>query len=120
MAFLSKKLGTINCDIPIDNNPQSYILKAPDNFKVTRMLADLEMFKLIDRLGLEISNTASEPQKEEKPVPVCAEDDFGQLMTRLKSDGESYFLWDGEKCRFDLGDKVLVCDCEMRIFIRSL
>ena len=116
MAFLSKKLGTINCDIPIDNNPQSYILKAPDNFKVTRMLADLEMFKLIDRLGLEISNTASEPQKEEKPVPVCAEDDFGQLMTRLKSDGESYFLWDGEKCRFDLGDKVLVCDCENENF----
>lgn len=116
MAFLSKKLGTINCDIPIDNNPQSYILRAPDNFKVTRMLADLEMFKLIDRLGLEISNTASEPQKEEKPVPVCAEDDFGQLMTRLKSDGESYFLWDGEKCRFDLGDKVLVCDCENENF----
>lgn len=116
MAFLSKKLGTINCDIPIDNNPQSYILKAPDIFKVTRMLADLEMFKLIDRLGLEISNTASEPQKEEKPVPVCAEDDFGQLMTRLKSDGESYFLWDGEKCRFDLGEKVLVCDCENENF----
>ncbi len=116
MAFLSKKLGTINCDIPIDNNPQSYILRVPDNFKVTRMLADLEMFKLIDRLGLEISNTASEPQKEEKPVPVCAEDDFGQLMTRLKSDGESYFLWDGEKCRFDLGDKVLVCDCENENF----
>ena len=116
MAFLSKKLGTINCDIPIDNDPQSYILKAPDNFKVTRMLADLEMFKLIDRLGLEISNTASEPQKEEKPVPVCAEDDFGQLMTRLKSDGESYFLWDGEKCRFDLGDKVLMCDCENENF----
>ena len=111
MAFLSKKLGTINCDIPIDN-----ILRAPDNFKVTRMLADLEMFKLIDRLGLEISNTASEPQKEEKPVPVCAEDDFGQLMTRLKSDGESYFLWDGEKCRFDLRDKVLVCDCENENF----
>ena len=80
------------------------------------MLADLEMFKLIDRLGLEISNTASEPQKEEKPVPLCAEDDFGQLMTRLKSDGESYFLWDGEKCRFDLGDKVLVCDCENENF----
>lgn len=112
MAFLSKKLGTINCDIPIDSDPQSYLLKAPDNFKVTRMLADLEMFKLIDRLGLEISSAASEPRREEKPVPVCAEDDFDQLMTRLKSDGESYFLWDGEKCRFDLGDKVLVCDCE--------
>ena len=61
------------------------MLKAPDNFKVTRVLADLEMFKLIDRLGLEISSAVSEPRRVEKPVPVCAEDDFDQLMTRLKN-----------------------------------
>lgn len=111
MAFLSKKLGTINCDIPIDSNPESYLLGTPDNFKVTKLLADLEMFKLIDRLGLEIANTASSPEEEAKPVPVCAEDNLDELMTRLKSDGESYFLWDGEKCRFDLSDKVIVADC---------
>ena len=111
MAFLSKKLGTINCDIPIDSDPESYLLRQPDNFKVTRMLADLEMFKLIDRLGLEIINTALTEEHEEKPLPVCVESDLSELMTRIKSDGEAWFLWDGEKCRFNLGDKVVVTDC---------
>ncbi len=116
MAFLSKKLGTINCDIPIEKNTSEYILKKPDNFKVTKMLADLEMFKLIDRLGLEISDAAHAEQEEVKAVAVCEETDLSLLMSRIKSDGECYFLWDEEKCWFDFSDKVVFVSCEKEDF----
>ncbi len=116
MAFLSKKLGTINCDIPIEKNTSDYLLKKPDNFKVTKMLADLEMFKLIDRLGLEISDASRGEQEEIKAVPVCEETDVSLLMTRIKSDGECYFLWDEKSCWFDFSDKVVFVRCENEDF----
>lgn len=84
------------------------------------MLADLEMFKLIDRLGLEISSAASEPRSEEKPVPVCAEDDFDQLMTRLKSDGESYFLWTAKNADSTSGIKSSCVTAKTKASIRFL
>lgn len=116
MAFLSKKLGTINCDIPIDNDPKDYLLKKCDNFNVTKILADLEMFKIIDRLGLEISDAAQTQSEEAKPVPVCEETDLSLLMTRIKSDGECWFIWDGEKCWFDFSDRVVFVRCENEEF----
>ncbi|MBQ2774568.1 MAG: DNA polymerase I [Clostridia bacterium] len=116
MAFLSKKLGTINCDIPIEKNTSNYVLKKPDNFKVTKMLADLEMFKLIDRLGLEIADVSRSEQEEIKAVPVCEENDISLLMTRIKADGESYFIWDEENCWFDFSDKVVFVRCEKEDF----
>ncbi len=51
-AYLSRTLGTISLEAPIDTDLNDYIPKKRDDARVAAMLADLEMFKLIDRFGL--------------------------------------------------------------------
>ena len=116
MAFLSKDLGTINCDIPIDYDINNYLVGECDNFKVTSMLADLEMFKIIERLGLQITDSAMPQNEEVKAVPVCEETDTQNLMSRITADGECYFLWDEEDCFFNFKDKVVFIKCDNEKF----
>ncbi len=52
-AFLSKALGTINCDVPIEI-PQN--LKK-DEQELRRILIKLEMFKILERLNIQVDNT---------------------------------------------------------------
>ena len=52
MAYLSRTLGTIRTDAPIDTDYADYIPHEPDAFKVTALLSELEMFKMIERLDL--------------------------------------------------------------------
>ena len=51
-AYLSRTLGTICLETPIDTNLENYKLTAGDPAGAARMLASLEMFKMIDQLGL--------------------------------------------------------------------
>ena len=50
MAYLSKILGTIKCDVDIDTEADSYIKKAINCEKVSKTLKSLEMFSLADKL----------------------------------------------------------------------
>ena len=51
-AYLSRELGTIKRDAPVPCDLAQYIPQAPDSAKVTRIMAELEMFKLLERLDL--------------------------------------------------------------------
>lgn len=67
----SKWLATIVRNAPIDTDLDSYKPTAPDNGAVGRMLSELEMFKLLDKLGInaaESTNFAPEVKAEEAPV----------------------------------------------------
>ena len=67
----SKWLATIVRNAPIDTDLDSYKPKAPDNGAIGRMLSELEMFKLLDKLGIsatESTNSAPEVKAEEVPV----------------------------------------------------
>ncbi len=50
-AFLSKKLGTIVRDVPIDLNIEHYILKPHDTEKLYNLLRKLEFYKMLEKLG---------------------------------------------------------------------
>ncbi|MBR6518507.1 MAG: DNA polymerase I, partial [Oscillospiraceae bacterium] len=50
MAYLSKILGTIKCDVEMDTAPESYAKKEVNSEKVSRTLKHLEMFSLADKL----------------------------------------------------------------------
>lgn len=116
MAYLSRKLGTINCDIPIDYDINSYLVGECDNFKVTSMLADLEMFKIIDRLGLQITDSAMTQSEDIEPVEVLEEINTEALYSRIAADGECYFIWDEDDCFFNFGDKVVFIKCDNEKF----
>lgn len=51
-AFLSRQLGTICRTAPIDTDISHYTVSPHDDSALAAALADLELFKLIERLGL--------------------------------------------------------------------
>ena len=58
-AIESKWLATIIRDAPIDKDPAGYIPAQPDTSAVSRLLSELEMFKLLDKLGISASEGTS-------------------------------------------------------------
>lgn len=63
-AVESKWLATICCNVPIDTVPEHYIPAEPDNESLYSLLADLEMYKVLDKLNVEV------PEKTEDFQPV--------------------------------------------------
>lgn len=62
----SKWLATICTDAPIDNSLENYRLGEPDNEKLSELLTELEMTKLLQKLSLE----PSERKAAENSAPV--------------------------------------------------
>jgi len=60
-VLLSKKLVTINCDVPVEINPEKFAVKKFDEKKLTQLFTELGFHRLLTQLGL--SPAAAEPQK---------------------------------------------------------
>ena len=80
---LSRKLGTIALDAPIDTDMNSYIPKERDEVKIAEMLTELEMFSVLKKMNVSaesmkianenaaqkaIDNSASEKGKESEEI----------------------------------------------------
>ncbi|MBR2041529.1 MAG: DNA polymerase I [Oscillospiraceae bacterium] len=62
LAFLSRRLGEINRHAPISENLSDYLPKERDEASAAALLSRLEMYKMIERLGLDPSKI---PEAEE-------------------------------------------------------
>ncbi len=62
-AFLSRTLGTINHDAPIDNNIENYIIGEGDKNGLSHLMTRLEFFKLMDKMGITPSSTIANATK---------------------------------------------------------
>lgn len=51
-AFLSRTLGTISCNAPINKNIESYKINDGDRDNLARLMTRLEFFKLMDKMGI--------------------------------------------------------------------
>lgn len=95
MAYLSRRLGTISTEAPVDKSYAAYVPGSPDVFNVTRILSELEMFKMLERLKLE---PAEIRKKETASVDVKTDvydiSDTELLFNQLKKKGEAYFTFD--------------------------
>ncbi|MDR1465261.1 MAG: DNA polymerase I [Oscillospiraceae bacterium] len=90
-AFLSRTLGTIRTDAPVPLDPAYYVPAPPDAAKVAALLAELEMFKLLERLRLQAApRPAAEPAAA--AVPSREETDPEALLARLRTRGKADFL----------------------------
>lgn len=63
-AYLSRTLGTISKEVPIDKNPESYLIKPQNRPELLRLMASLEFFSLIKKMGLENEQVMPENQSE--------------------------------------------------------
>ncbi len=104
-AYMSRMLGEIKRDIPIDTDFDSYKVVIPDVDAAIRFMGSLELFKLIDQLGLrEMTDkieTESAP-KEKETIEVKEVEDF--------SGDKLYFIpgFDGENISIAFADNGFV------------
>lgn len=110
-AYLSKKLGTICLEAPVDINIENYRLKPIDNFNAINMLVKLEMFGIIEKLGLTRENIVVAEDTETATLTLTEERDLPALMGEINKEGKAYFLteYDGKnisRMYFFVGDKV--------------
>lgn len=112
----SKWLATIVRDAPIDIDLESYRLGQTDTAAVSRMLSDLEMFKLLDKLGIsatEGTNSAPEVKAEEAPVINAEVSTLSFDIIAKLTDCE--YLFRDEKLSVRDGDSVYTSDDEKLI-----
>lgn len=101
-AYLSRTLGTINIEAPIDLDMDSYVIGDGDIGKAIRLLSQLEMFGIIEKLGLtaeKIIVSSDEEKAEAEKIRFSYERDLLGLLGRFKNEGKAYFT-----CEFDSAD----------------
>jgi len=89
-AYLSKELGTIRTDAPVPPDLAAYQPKTPDSAKVTRIMAELEMFKLLERLELPVAQ--EETAESANAREMLEAHDLDALLGRLKNQRKVYFV----------------------------
>ena len=95
MAYLSRQLGTIRTDAPVSKDYSEYVPKNADAVKTTQLLAELEMFKMIEKLDLKAPERITPSQESEKINTECfVQEDLKYFYNKLKKDGEAYFIFD--------------------------
>ena len=98
-AFLSKKLGTICKTAPIEKDISAYEKLIPDEEKLLRLLSYHELFKIIEKLGLN-SNKSKLREKmtvENKTVEIFFDDNniFSEVCSENKKSVLPLFDEDG-------------------------
>ncbi len=128
-AFLSKTLGTICLDAPIDTDLSHYLRKEPDRKAAISLLVSLEMFSMIEKLGLTREGAAEDVQEisEEKSTVFREERDLCGLLGELKNEGSAFFTAEYEggelsAMYFALGSEIrfVQSNCfDFETFVRS-
>lgn len=92
-AFLSLTLGTIIKDAPINCALSDFVPQKADEQRARGMLADLEMFKMIEKLNF---SAPSRGEKTEKTAKLGFESDFdtATLLTEIQKEKQAYFTVD--------------------------
>ncbi len=112
-AYLSKELGTICLEAPVDLTLESYLIKAPDSRKAISTLVSLDMYGMIEKLGLTAEKTEEpEEQHSAEKRTFTEHRDLPGLLGIIRNEGEVYFVTRfGEKgidsFTFYLKDKIL-------------
>ncbi len=106
-AFLSRELGTICKTAPIDNKLENYKYKPQDTQNLARFMTGLELFKLMEKMGLHADNTPA-PEKTEKvkKLTVCGLPMVNDTAT-IYSENDEWAVISGENAF--LCDESYVC-----------
>ena len=89
-AFLSYDLGTIRRDAPIDTEIQNYVPGAGDPQKAGALMVRLELFSLVEKFGLTVTQGEASAPAAGRPELVELSDG-APMLPRLEDAGEAYF-----------------------------
>ncbi len=68
IAFLSRKLVTLNCDMPVNLDKKAFAVKEFDNEKLAAVFTELGFNRLLTQLGLSPTEIKKTEKAEEKPA----------------------------------------------------
>ena len=68
-AYMSKKLGTICCKVPVDTDLATYAITPMERGDLAGLLRDLELFKWLEKLGL-TDEAPTAVTADEEPVTI--------------------------------------------------
>ncbi|MCM1132587.1 MAG: DNA polymerase I [Ruminococcus flavefaciens] len=104
----SKWLATIVRDAPVDKSLDSYRIGETDKNGVSRLLTELEMYKLLDKLGISPSESAKETVPETyEPVEVTENALTDDVIDTLAN---ASYLFDGKNLSVRCGNNVYKTD----------
>ena len=96
MAFLSKELATIFCEVPVPAACADYTRAPIDHAAAARLLSRLEMYKVMNRLGVRADAIPAAPVEEHRPVlaavALVEPDAFLQALSAAPMEQPLYLL----------------------------
>lgn len=95
MAYLSKELGTINIQVPIEENLEEYKIVGWDNEKVLEIFKNLRFNRFIERFGLK----SAETDKELETVIDIQETDISTIIEYAKNKNKIIYILGKRQCR---------------------
>ncbi len=93
-AFLSYTLGTIINNVPIECGLNDLIPQNADESKAREMLADLEMFKIIEKLNFSAPTAVEKKEEKTKELDFVTDFDTNELLNKIKAEKNAFFTVD--------------------------
>lgn len=94
-AYMSRMLGEIKLDIPIDTDINHYLVNCTQPDEASRMMAKLELFSLIDKFKLKDVESAEETPKEKKKYSLNEKNTIDLL-------GKELYIYSNSKSKGDI------------------
>lgn len=94
-AYMSRMLGEIKLDIPIDTDINHYLLNCTQPDEASRMMAKLELFSLIDKFKLKEVESAEETPKEKKKYSL-------NEKNTIDLSGKELYIYSNSKSKGDI------------------
>lgn len=112
-AVLSRMLGEIYREVPIDTNPESYTVNMENPDKAIRFMAKLELFSLIEKMGLrDLSTGENIVEKEQKQNKFEVFETDEEILKKINSLKEIYFTFE---C--DENNAKIAVACDDKVYI---
>ena len=93
-AFLSYTLGTIINNVPMGCELDDFVVQNCDEQKAREMLADLEMFKIIEKLNFSAPTVTEKKTEKVKELAFASDFDTTDLLNKVKAENKAYFTAD--------------------------
>ncbi len=119
MAYLSRDLGTIRINAPIEVSYDSYVPVEPNVYRATNILADLEMYKMIEKFNFKASDNINIDSDSQSICTDCFDqEDLELLFNILKKPKKAFFTFNNGEFLFAAENCVLRINPENKGYVK--
>lgn len=121
LAYLSRDLGTIRTNAPISLDFDDYVVGDGDEKEALKILSSLEMYKMIEKIGLSLNEAAAELQESDETVEIVRVDSVSDIEIKE----HLYFTFEYEqgdilRAAINNGEKIYIIENDSFVFASEL